>query len=363
MATAATSESVRTVGPNAAKRAVARAIKVRRPVFLHGAPGIGKSDIVHSIGVAANRPIIDIRLALWDPTDLKGVLHFNPNLGTTAWSAPPELPSDPDSNAILFFDELNSAPPAVQAAAYQLILNRRCGTYVLPDGVDIVAAGNREGDRGVTYRIPAPLANRFIHLELKVDFEDWQEWALENQIHPEVVGYLSFAPNDLNTYKSTDNSKAFATPRTWKFLSDLVWDEGDIDNQTLHALVSGTIGDGVGTKFMSHRKVAGQLPKPGDILDGKVTQSKISDISAMYSLTVSMSYELKDRLANNVEGWHQMLDNFFTFMSNNFPVEVTIMGARSAIVVYKFDIAPSKLPNWDKFHTKYGKYFIKALTA
>jgi MoxR-like ATPase len=97
-------------------------------------------------------------------------------------------------------DELNSAPPAVQAAAYQLILNKRVGTYKLPAGVDIVAAGNRDGDRGVTYRMPAPLANRFVHLEAKVDFDDWQDWATLNKVHPEVVGYVGFAKQDLYDY-------------------------------------------------------------------------------------------------------------------------------------------------------------------
>lgn len=355
--------SVRTLGPNAAKKAVRLALKVRRPIFIHGAPGIGKSDIIHAIGEETGRPVIDVRLALWDPTDLKGVLHFNPNLGTTAWSAPPELPSDPNSKAILFLDELNSAPPAVQSAAYQLVLNRRVGTYILPDGVDIVAAGNREGDRGVTYRIPAPLANRFIHIELKVDFDDWQEWAINHQVHPEVVGYVSFSQGDLHAYEAANNSKAFATPRSWKFLSDLLWDEDSMDSETLHALAAGTIGDGLATKFMSHRKVAGQLPMPSDIIDGVVTHAKITDISAMYSLTVSMAYELKQRRDNNVEGWDLMLDRFFTFMSENFPIEVAIMGARAAIIVYKFVPNAKLMPNWDAFHTKYGKYFIQALTA
>ena len=217
---------------------------MRRPTFLWGPPGIGKSDLVQQIGDDTGRNVVDVRLALWEPTDIKGIPYFDSNNGTMTWAPPAELPTDPDSKDILFLDELNSAPPAVQAAAYQLILNRKVGTYKLPDGVDIVAAGNRDGDRGVTYRMPAPLANRFIHLEMKVDFEDWQDWATLNHVHPEVVGYVGFAKQDLYDYDPKSPSKSFATPRSWSFVSDLVSDP-EIDTETLTNLVSGAVGDGL----------------------------------------------------------------------------------------------------------------------
>ena len=178
----------RTVSPQEAKTAITHCLALKRPVMVWGAPGIGKSDIVKQIGTDAKREVIDIRLPLWEPTDIKGIPFFNSKSNTMEWAPPAELPSDPKSKAILFLDELNSAPPSVQAAAYQLILNRRVGTYKLPEGVSIVAAGNRETDKGVTYRMPAPLANRFVHLEMRVDFEDWSMWATENHIDPQVVG-------------------------------------------------------------------------------------------------------------------------------------------------------------------------------
>ena len=246
--------SIRQVGPKSAKTSIAFAIKMKRPVFLWGPPGIGKSDIVQQIGADTDRDVIDVRLALWEPTDIKGIPYFDSNAGTMTWAPPAELPTDPDSKAILFLDELNSAPPAVQAAAYQLILNRKVGTYVLPKGVDIVAAGNRDGDKGVTYRMPAPLANRFVHLEMKVDFDDWQDWATLNGINPEVVGYVGYAKQDLYDYDPKTPSKSFATPRSWSFVSDLVSDD-EIDTESLTNLVSGAIGDGLAVKFMAHRKI------------------------------------------------------------------------------------------------------------
>jgi len=279
--------SVRQVGPKSAKKAIRKSLNVRRPVFLWGPPGIGKSDIVKQIGDELGREVIDVRLALWEPTDIKGIPYYNSDQGKMVWAPPAELPVDPASTAIIFLDELNSAPPAVQAAAYQLILNRRVGTYELPKGVDVVAAGNREGDRGVTYRMPAPLANRFVHLEAKVDFDDWQDWATLNKIHPEVVGYVGFAKQDLYDFDPKSASKAFATPRSWTFVSDLLTDD-DIDADTLQNLISGAVGDGLGNKFMAHRKIAGRLPKADDILDGKVKSLEIKEVSAMYSLTVSL---------------------------------------------------------------------------
>ena len=133
--------SIRQMGPKAANKAIAKSISTRRPTFLWGPPGIGKSEVVAQIGEATGREVIDVRLALWEPTDIKGIPYYNSDEGKMTWAPPAELPTDEDSTAIVFLDELNSAPPAVQAAAYQLILNRKVGTYTLPKGVDIVAAG------------------------------------------------------------------------------------------------------------------------------------------------------------------------------------------------------------------------------
>ena len=195
----------------------------------------------------------------------------------------------------------------------------------------MVAAGNREGDRGVTYRMPAPLANRFVHLEAKVDFDDWQDWATLNKIHPDVVGYVGFAKQDLYDFDPKSASKSFATPRSWSFVSDLLSDN-DIDNDTLATLIAGAVGDGLSNKFMAHRKIAGKLPKAEDILDGKVKDLQIKEVSAMYSLTVSLCYELKDRAEKKVKAWDGMADNFFAYMMANFPTELVVMGAKTCLL-------------------------------
>ncbi len=352
--------SVRQMGPKMAKRAIRKAIKTRRAVFLWGPPGIGKSDLVKQIGEDAGREVIDVRLALWEPTDIKGIPYYNADQGKMVWAPPSELPTNADSKAIIFLDELNSAPPAVQAAAYQLILNRQVGTYKLPKGVDIVAAGNREGDRGVTYRMPAPLANRFLHLEMKVDFDDFQEWATMNRIHPEVVGYVSFSKQDLYDFDPKSPSKAFATPRSWVFVSELLDDE-DSDTETLHNLIAGAVGDGLAVKFMAHRKIASKLPKADDILDGKVKDLQIKEVSAMYSLTTSLCYELKDRAEKKVKGWDEMADRFFQYMMANFSTEIVVMGAKTALTNYNLPLDATKMKSFDEFHKRFGKYVLSAM--
>jgi hypothetical protein len=350
----------RTVSPNEAKRAIRKCIKINRPLFMWGPPGIGKSDLVKQIGEEQGRPVIDVRLSLWEPTDIKGIPYYNSASNNMCWAPPAELPTDPNSNAILFLDELNSAPAATQAAAFQLVLNRRVGTYVLPPGVSIVAAGNRETDKGVTFRMPAPLANRFVHLELRTDFDDFHQWAVLNQLHHQVLGYLNFAKQDLSDFDPKSSSRAFATPRSWSFVSDLLKDD-DLDDQTLTDLISGAVGDGLAVKFMAHRKVAKQMPDPQDVLQGKVTKSSIKEVSAMYSLSVSLCYELQEADRKKSKDWDKMADNFFRFMMDNFPTELTVMGAKLALTNYNLPFDASKLKNFDEFHNKYGKFIITAM--
>ncbi len=356
----------RTVTAIEAKAAILRCFDKQRPLFLWGPMGIGKSELVEGITKEMGGLMIDLRLAQMDPTDLRGIPFFNKNKEVMDWAPPIDLPDEELASkypiVVLFLDEMNSAAPSVQAAAYQLILNRRVGKYVLPDNVVMVAAGNREGDKGVTFRMPSPLANRFVHLEMRVDFDSWLIWATENRIHTDVIGYLSFSKKDLFDFDPKGSSRAFATPRSWSFVSSLL--EENMAESTTTNLVAGTIGEGTAIKFMAHRKIASLLPNPEDVLSGKVTKLNTTEVSAMYSLTISMCYELKDAYAkigttDNVK-WHEMADNFFKFMMDNFGTEVTVMGARVALTTYKLPFFPAKLKNFNLFHEKYGKYIMAA---
>ena len=357
----------RTVTVSEAKSRLKRAFKVKRPVFLWGPPGVGKSELVADLTEEFGGHMIDLRLGQMDPTDLRGIPFYNKENGKMDWAEPVELPTAEMAKQYpmitLFLDEMNVAPPAVQAAAYQLILNGRLGTYHLPDNVRIVAAGNRESDKGVSYRMPMPLANRFVHLEVRSDYDSWNEWAVQHRIHKDVVGYIGFAKNDLMDFNPRSSSRAFATPRSWSFVSEFLYDDEATDAE-LADLIAGTIGDGLGVKFMAHRKHAANMPNPSEILAGKVKELKVKEVSAMYSLTVSMCYELQDAYAKlgkaKMEDWHSMADNFFRFMMDNFGTELVVMGARVALTTYNLPLVPGKLKNFDEFHKRYGKYIIAA---
>ena len=352
-----------------ARKAILKAFKVKRPVFLWGPPGIGKSEVVSEITEELGGFMIDLRMAQMEPTDIRGIPFFNKDIGKMDWAPPIDLPDEELASqypiVCLFLDEMKSSAPAVQAVGYQLILNRGVGKYKLPDNVVIVAAGNRESDKGVTYRMPMPLANRFLHIEMRPDFTSWQNWAVNKGIHKDVVGYLSFAKQDLYDFDSKSSSRAFATPRSWCFVSDLLNDEEDTDSDTLFNLVAGSVGEGLAVKFMAHRKVAGQLPEPSEILAGKVKELRVKEVSAMYSLTISMCYELKDALDNkkvNNKQFHEMADNFFSYIMANFETELVVMGAKIALKTYRLPIEPSQLKHFDDFHKKYGKYIVEAGT-
>jgi hypothetical protein len=208
--------------------------------------------------------------------------------------------------------------------------------------------------------MPTPLANRFIHQEMKVDFSSWQEWAVNNRIHKDVVGYLSFAKQDLYDFDAKSASRAFATPRSWTFVSQLLDDNSD-DDTTMN-LIAGTVGEGLAVKFMAHKKVAGKMPNPADILSGKVKDLQVKEVSAMYSLVISMCYELKAAVETKVEDkkFHEMADNFLGYMMKNFETELTVMGARIALTTYDLPFLPTKLKNFDEFHQRFGKYILQA---
>ena len=226
-----------------------------------------------------------------------------------------------------------------------------------------MAAGNRETDRGVTYRMPSPLANRMIHIEMDVNFDDWLIWATTNSIHPDVVGYLTFAKQDLYDFDPASSSRGFATPRSWSFVSQIIDDKMDATQMT--DIISGAVGEGLAVKFQAHRKIAGKLPNPSDILAGKVKGLKTKEISAMYTLITSMCYELKNECekaqkSKSMSAWHKMADNFIQFMMDNFETEMVVLGARTALKTYQLPFSPKNLKSFDEFYKRYGSLIVEA---
>jgi hypothetical protein len=344
--------------PSELRNAILTGLEVRRPMMIWGPPGIGKSEIVQAIGEELNRRVIDIRLALWEPTDIRGIPYYDSAHKEMRWSPPSEFPKEIGDNSIIFFDELPSAVPSVQAASYQLIHNRRVGEYKLPDGVDVISAGNRENDRGVTYKMPTPLLNRFIHLELKVDFNDWLDWSINKKIDNSIVSFLSWSKKDLFDFDPKSSSKAFATPRSWSFVNDVLQNERAKNSESLlTALIAGCVGEGLAISFMSHRKLTIKLPKVEEILNGKLKKFKYGkDISVLYALTTNCCRELKEQIGTKT--WQGQVDNFFCFMLENFPKEIIVMGTKVALRNYRLPIDPEKLSCYNAFMEKVEKFIF-----
>tara|TARA_Y100000389_G_scaffold5006_1_gene4719 strand:+ start:2430 stop:3521 length:1092 start_codon:yes stop_codon:yes gene_type:complete len=352
----------RTVKLSELKKYVKHHFRTKRPMMVWGPPGIGKSETFEQItnsyiAEGKKAKLIDARLSLWDPTDLKGYPYYNKETNRMSFSSPDELPTEAEAAEydiiVLFLDELNGAAPATQAAAYQLILNRAIGKYKLPDNVVIAAAGNRETDKGVTYRMPKPLANRFLHYEVRVDFNDWFDWAVTNTQHPDVIGYVTTFKDDLYNFDASSAERSFATPRTWAFISDTIQDVEDFTEEEVTDMVAAGIGEGIALKFKAHRAVASQLPNPTDILDGKVKELKTDNISAKYSLTTALCYELKDSF-NNKKDEMNRFDNFLEFVQNNFEAEMVVMACTIALGKYAIRPKFNQLKNWKGFIAKYG---------
>lgn len=291
-------------------------IEQKIPTFIWGSPGVGKSSVVMQIAKLKNMNFIDLRLSLLDPTDLRGIPFFQAAEKTTVWAKPEFLPdSNSDEFGILFLDEINSAPPTIQAAAYQLILDRKIGEYTLPKNYAIIAAGNYETDRGVTYRMPTPLANRFVHLSFDLDFDSWKVWAFENNIDERIISYLSYKSSDLFLFDPKSTNKAFATPRSWKFVDDIL--KSSLSEKHFQSVIGGAIGEDVAIEFLNYCKVMDKLPNIQDILDGKKIDIP-TDNSVLYAMCIGIVYALKNDFTTqkltNVLKFSLELDGEFTIL-------------------------------------------------
>ena len=176
--------------PSDVSKALAALVPTRRPVYLWGPPGVGKSSLVRQAAERLGLGLVDVRATLLDPVDLRGLPRLDGD--RAAWLPPAFLPRAGDG--VLFLDELAQAAPLVQAACLQLTLDRKVGEYDLPAGWTVVAASNRSEDRAGTHRLISPLLNRFVHLDLDVSADDWQQWAVPAGVAPEVRGFLRYRP-------------------------------------------------------------------------------------------------------------------------------------------------------------------------
>lgn len=243
--------------------------------MIWGPPGIGKSSIVAQTAEAHGIDMIDLRLSQLAPTDLRGLPVAQD--GVARWYPPEFLPRE--GQGILFLDEINLAPPAMQGMAQQLILDRRVGSYVVPDGWFIWAAGNRKEDRASVFDMPAPLANRFIHLMVEAHFDSFKAYALQHAIHEHILAFLSFRPALL--HKLHPQQPAWPSPRSWMIANALY---------AVGLNIAAVVGTGAASEFASFVTLYNQIPDVQEILRGKGERINFpQEPSLRYALTLALT--------------------------------------------------------------------------
>jgi MoxR-like ATPase len=248
--------------------------------MIWGPPGIGKSSIVHQLTQAHNIDFVDVRLSQLAPTDLRGLPVAED--GISKWYPPEFLPRN--GRGILFLDELNMAPPAMQGVAQQLILDRRVGSYTVPEGWFVWAAGNRKEDRAAVFDMPTPLANRFLHLQVEPDFDSFKAYALETGVHEQILAFLSFRSTLL--HKIDPQQPAWPSPRSWMMAS------------TLHFVgleIAPAVGLGAAAEFDAFTALYKTLPNLTPILEGNGERIAFpTEPSARYATAIGLTVRAAD---------------------------------------------------------------------
>lgn len=273
-------------------------------VMLWGQPGVGKSAAIKQIALNIEKKtgkkvnVTDVRLLLFNPIDLRGIPVPDEEAGekVARWLKPLIFKLDPSDEVIniLFLDEISAAPQSVQAAAYQITLDKRVGEHKLPNNTIVIAAGNRVSDHSVAYKMPKALSNRLLHFDVSCDFDNWKEWALKNNIHPLVLGFLSFRSDYLNTFDSSSDALAYATPRSWEMVSNLLnYISEDINK--IYNQICGLVGAGVAVELRTWSKIYSRLPKVEDIFDGKPCEVP-SNASELFALSCQMVRYMKKHI-------------------------------------------------------------------
>lgn len=383
----------------------------RRAPMFWGQPGISKSAIIRQLAKEMNYKLIDVRLSQMAPEDLRGIPAVFKDKSERAyveWALPQFLPKRdigsrtatlpkdtleidetltgtvagtnlPRSHywdgALVLFDEMPNADPSVQAASYQLVLDGKLGDYVMPANAVLMAAGNRETDKGNTFPMPSPLANRFTHFFIVPNFEEFNEWAFKANIHPSVIGFLNANKTKLNMFDPSKPQKAFATNRTWHMASDYLWEQSrnPIERVIFRAILAGTIGSGVETEFDAFTKLYDKLPDPGKILDGHDVEFSQSseDVGLAFAIGTSLTYELYHRYekihadgkkptASEQKKFNSECDNYLKFLLDRVDGEIIVMATKTALVTNNMSFKITELTEWKRFSKQYAKAVLQS---
>lgn len=278
--------------------------------MVHGSPGIGKSQLVQQVAEQHGLVMVDLRLSQCDPTDLAGFPQIDAArqkagyLPMDTFPLEGEAPPAGYNGWLLFFDEANSAPKAVQAAAYKILLDRMIGQKKLHKHCALVAAGNLESDGAIVEEMSTALQSRLAHIELQVDPDSWIEWAQTNGVNHKITDYIKFKPSQLYTFRPDHTDKTYACPRTWEFANRVLKVTDDTSPNRL-PMLSGTLSEGVAREFLTFCKIYDSLPKPAQIIAAPDTIKVPNEPSILFALTGSLAH---NATAQNFDSLMKFID-------------------------------------------------------
>ena len=306
-----------------------------KPLMIHGAPGVGKSSIVVQAAAKRDLPCLCFSLTLMEPVDIKGIPVVNDARTEVRWVPLGELPTE--GEGILFLDEINTADPSVMAASMRLILERKIGEYTLPPGWRIIAAGNRVEDGASANRIPTALADRFTHVCLETSFDDWERWAIENNMPHVLIAFLNFRKDLLHDFdaKQTVNT----TPRGWADVGQVVSGDPALRSMASLAYVSGRVGQGPAAELRGFMNVWGDLPSIDKIIDGTIKDAgNIEKPAVRYAIALALSFRMQPGNLRNILDYIDQVGVEFTKMA--------------LVTAMKRDISISRDPEYLQWATK-----------
>ena len=313
-------------------------------IFIWGPPGIGKSRICEEVAIEQKAGCIDFRLVLCDPTDLRGLpFPFKDEKGVErcVWIPPDELPRENDpkfpSRGFLFFNDFPTAPPLTQSSAFQMAIRpHQLGAYQLPEGWVVIAAGNRMEDRSGAHRMPKALSNRWMHIELDVQVDDWVDWAIKHEIDSNIIGFLKWKPTLLHAFDPASSEEAFATPRTWEMVNRQLGSK--LPPRILAETIEGTVGKGAASELRAFITLQTELPDIDKIFAG--SDFVPEKVSLKYALITALATRAKpnqfDRLIRYSDKWPE---EFAVLL-------VKMLVSRDSDALVK---CPS-MPEWSKKH-------------
>lgn len=322
------------------KKMIPLYIQANKPLMLWGGPGEGKSGLIRSVVDKMNAEMQDFRLLMRDAVDVHGLPEKNAD-GRMTWCYPAEMPLATDNIEklrVMFLDELPAAPTNVQTVAYQMLHERAIDNTPLHDNVRFIAAGNRERDGAVSNRMPTPLANRMAHFDVSADSASWLEWGHSAGIHPFILAHLENSPGDLRVAdeKEYTTSKAFRSPRSWEYTSDVINEylkgvtnisDGDID--MIGDIAGSFVGTPTAANLTGYIKVGAKLPKTQDILAGKVKKTDFKLHEQFFISCGVLAHLAEQRKMLETKGvvyarddeFSKSVDNLFNFVKEGFNAE------------------------------------------